>query len=81
MKTPTKPKQINRIRDIAMVNGWIPEDRVTLKVIDEDMIDVEVDYLRHMVILDPTVDDQKVERALELVKALLALKLVIEKRK
>lgn len=63
-----RPTQINRIRDIAKINGWIPADEVTLKVITEDMIDVEVDYLRHMVILDPTVDDQKVERALELVK-------------
>lgn len=74
-----KPKQINRIRDIAKVNGWIPEDRIGLKVIDMDMIDVDVNYLRHMVIMDPTVSDKKVTKAFKLVKALLALRLKIQK--
>lgn len=73
------PTQINRIRDISKVNGWIPEDRIALKVIGIDMIDTEVNYLRHMVIMDPTVSDKKVTKALKLVKALLALRLLIQK--
>lgn len=74
-----KPTQINRIRDIAKVNGWIREDRIGLKVISIDMIDAEVNYLQHMVIMDPTVSDKKVTKAFKLVKALLALRLKIQK--